>query len=280
MSGAPSPDILELFCPTCAYNLRGLTTDRCPECGQAFDRATLSNSPIPWMHRLRIGRSGAFCRTIWQATFHPPQLAAAMAAPLPIRDALRFWAIAVAGLYVITAWPLIWLSIDFGNIPDWGLDFQLPIVAGTELRPLLFLYWLALPCAVSLIQCLTMARAAGNAATRQRAAAVGLYLTGALLLILLVTSIIVDGIVSIWIAGGDELARHIPFLLTVPLCVAMLLRLIPTSGVYRHIARTSHLRTLLVALRLLLLWCVGALVCCIGLPWVAGLLRIMFHSIR
>ncbi len=36
-----SPDPLTRFCPVCGYDLRGLPDQRCPECGHAFDPATL-----------------------------------------------------------------------------------------------------------------------------------------------------------------------------------------------------------------------------------------------
>jgi len=31
-----------LYCPTCGYNLTGLTESRCPECGEGFSRAELA----------------------------------------------------------------------------------------------------------------------------------------------------------------------------------------------------------------------------------------------
>ncbi|MBN1341692.1 MAG: hypothetical protein JXQ73_03380 [Phycisphaerae bacterium] len=44
-SPAPADDDVEIHCPNCKYNLTGLTKGRCPECGQAFNRAEL----IEWM---------------------------------------------------------------------------------------------------------------------------------------------------------------------------------------------------------------------------------------
>src|SRR5262245_5819966 len=37
------PQLRELHCPLCDYNLRGLTEPRCPECGYSFDWADLTD---------------------------------------------------------------------------------------------------------------------------------------------------------------------------------------------------------------------------------------------
>src|SRR2546430_12165891 len=78
------------FCPDCGYDLRGLTSGRCPECGLLIDDAALAASPIPWVHRRRIGRVRAFFRTLMLTTFRPKRLAAAAAVPVDYREAQRF----------------------------------------------------------------------------------------------------------------------------------------------------------------------------------------------
>ena len=45
------------FCPDCGYDLRGISSDRCPECGHAVDPTSLAISIIPWTHRRSLGRS-------------------------------------------------------------------------------------------------------------------------------------------------------------------------------------------------------------------------------
>jgi len=88
----PNPaDEGELFCPQCGYDLRGLGSGRCPECGLAIDAPTAgAASRIPWVHGARIGRWRAFWRTAWEATVRPSRLAADVAKPVELRDALAF----------------------------------------------------------------------------------------------------------------------------------------------------------------------------------------------
>jgi len=80
----------ELICPECGYDLRQLSSDRCPECGQPIDRSVLGESIIPWIHRHKIGRYRAFWRTVNLATFHPKYLAREMSRPARFEDAVKF----------------------------------------------------------------------------------------------------------------------------------------------------------------------------------------------
>src|SRR5258705_13028849 len=67
--------VAELLCGSCGYNLRGVPSDRCPECGQQFDPSHLIADLIPWEQRKHIGRVRAFWRTAWMASFRPKQQA-------------------------------------------------------------------------------------------------------------------------------------------------------------------------------------------------------------
>jgi hypothetical protein len=104
MSETTTSSTVDRFCPECGYDLRGLLSDRCPECGLAIDAAS-STSPIPWSHRARIGRLRAFRRTVILATFQPKRLAGAAAVPVDWRDAVLFRRLVVilASLPIVVA---------------------------------------------------------------------------------------------------------------------------------------------------------------------------------
>lgn len=85
----------DLLCPTCGYNLRGLTQARCPECGVEFDRARLSDSQLPWLQRRHRGRIRTYWRTAWRISNRPRTLTAEFCRPVLYADALRFRLIAV-----------------------------------------------------------------------------------------------------------------------------------------------------------------------------------------
>src|SRR5688572_22830692 len=80
----------DVFCPSCGYNLRGTTSDRCAECGLTFDRASLSDSSIPWSHRQRIGRIRAYVRTAWLVFRRPTLVGREAAKPQSWADAVAF----------------------------------------------------------------------------------------------------------------------------------------------------------------------------------------------
>src|SRR5437867_2522049 len=105
--------VAALYCPECGYDLHGIESARCPECGQSIDRATLSESRIPWVHRREIGRVRAYWRTLWLAILRPRRIAMDIAAPAHLRDAEMFrrvtvisgslplWAIAIVIYYFL-----------------------------------------------------------------------------------------------------------------------------------------------------------------------------------
>jgi hypothetical protein len=78
----------DLFCPQCLYNLRGIASERCPECGTVIEHSL--DSRIPWVHRRTIGRWRAYWRTVFLAMFRPQRLAVEICRPVSYRDAVRF----------------------------------------------------------------------------------------------------------------------------------------------------------------------------------------------
>jgi hypothetical protein len=117
----------DLFCPHCAYNLRGVQSVNCPECGRPFDRAALASVRLPWAQRQRIGRVRAYWRTVFYALFRPFALAAEMEAGPLLRDARRFWIITV-----LHAWtPFVILTyVAATNRPKIrGVNWQ-PVLIG------------------------------------------------------------------------------------------------------------------------------------------------------
>src|SRR4051794_24344153 len=96
----PPRDELEWLCPGCGYDLQGIASDRCPECGLVIDRTGPPPARIPWQQRGHLGRATAWWRTVRLATFAPSRLAAEVTRRVSYPDALRFRLLtsAIAGL--------------------------------------------------------------------------------------------------------------------------------------------------------------------------------------
>lgn len=112
----------DLFCPECGYNLRGVTADRCPECGGEFDRATLAVSRIPWVHRKKLGWRRAYWRTVWMAVVRNKQFAEEAVRPVDYEDAQRFrWVTAAHVLIPVVLIDVFVVAVNvIENAPGLG----------------------------------------------------------------------------------------------------------------------------------------------------------------
>lgn len=108
----------ELLCPACGYNLRGLTINRCPECGQDFDPADLIVSRIPWAHRRRNGRLRAYWQTVWLVMLRNRQFCRECYRPVRYTDAQKFRWVTVLHAYL----PLL-----VGTLAFYLLGWDMPL---------------------------------------------------------------------------------------------------------------------------------------------------------
>lgn len=109
-SAPSSPAVFhaDVFCPECGYNLRGLSSNRCPECGDAVDELRHGTSRIPWVHRAELGWFRGYWRTVALVMFQGKRFCAEIARPVDDRAAQSFRratiALAYAPLPLATAW--------------------------------------------------------------------------------------------------------------------------------------------------------------------------------
>jgi len=97
----------DLYCQECAYNLRGLTSERCPECGRSIENLRDTVSRIPWIRRKEIGWCRAYWKTIWLATFCQSRFCDELARPVSYPDSQRFRWVTIAHAYL----PILLVTI-------------------------------------------------------------------------------------------------------------------------------------------------------------------------
>ena len=90
----------DLYCQGCGYNLRGLTGDRCPECGHSLETIRSARTRIPWVYRKEQGWFRAYWRTVWLVMFRQRLFCEEMARPVSYADAQRFRWVTILHVYV------------------------------------------------------------------------------------------------------------------------------------------------------------------------------------
>lgn len=107
LAADPHTPAQDIFCPYCAYNVRGLPANRCPECGREFDPAVLAASALPWPQRRKIGWFRAYWRTVWLVVFHSRRFCGEFSFPVSYPDAQRFRWLTVLHVYLCILVPSI-----------------------------------------------------------------------------------------------------------------------------------------------------------------------------
>jgi len=139
---------LDFHCAHCGYSLRGIRSERCPECGTAIDWAHAGESPLPWHHRQRLGHVNAFSLTAKLAIAKPQILVAHMAQPVDLRSAILFRRAAVLTAFVPIAITLgLAYFVIAGQDHAWAYLSTAPFSLGTQpwlLLVTLFSIWVFL----------------------------------------------------------------------------------------------------------------------------------------
>ncbi len=149
------PDALlvdELYCPGCGYNLRGVASGACPECGEGFDIESLRQSQIPWSARNGLGMFRAYWRTVWLVIRHNRRFCREVARPISYRDARRFQWMTIAHVYaavlLVTAMLYGFYAVDALSDLQWlapSLASMWPVAAAHLLMVLFVLLVTGVP---------------------------------------------------------------------------------------------------------------------------------------
>jgi hypothetical protein len=285
----------ERYCVDCGYNLRGLSADRCPECGQSID--TAAAWAIPWESRRRIGYVRSFWRTLIAATFGVKRLARAVSQPVDANAAMRF-RILVAILMALPPSVLLWIVINvaggvgFLNVwnPNMLVSPRVPAwetailwSAGATLRAVLPAgLFIAILIASGAVGYWTRARDI-SLQQRIRAAAVSGYLFAPL------SMIFIPGAIcgALWQIKQDQWTVDTLSTLTAAMSIGSIsvgvIAIVCLVNSLRFISGATHCgwgRIALAAIGLPICWAM-ALVVGLGIfPMLVGLIWIMIDSLR
>jgi hypothetical protein len=296
-AGPPAADH-DIFCPFCGYNLRGITSAKCPECGQDVDRSQLLVSRIPWEHRRQIGRIRAYLRTAMMALFSPGKLGEEVARPVSYRDAQKFrWVTVGIAWFILTSllvtmdWDgatrdvgeAMWYYfvypsfVDWSN-PPWLADAILPWTYGV-------MAWVVVPSALLFLGLATgiltpfLRRRALSEVQRNRAVAIGRYCCAP-------WPFLAAGLLGLSIVGrnkvhsalGPELGVVSLLLVGLLLLAAALLMWLVPTATLKGATRCTGARLVAWVVLAPAMLALAAIYAFVLMPWVVGFVRLAIAS--
>jgi hypothetical protein len=145
LSLAPLP--VGTLCFDCGYDLRGGTSNRCPECGRDLSPLRTGVSPIPWQNARGLARFGAYWRTVALVCLSPRTIATAIETPVHYAPARWFQFITLA-LTLVTLAGLEYLhrALPWHELNEPFTPTRAVFIAGLALCiPLALLTFTSLP---------------------------------------------------------------------------------------------------------------------------------------
>lgn len=296
------PFALDLYCPNCQYSLRGLSGNRCPECGGEFDLSALSRSRVPWYQRRQVGLVKAWWKTCWMAAFRTRDLAISIHAPAPYAEARKFWlfnAILLSLPWCVLAWMvpvelpgtrsldalrLAGLGGGSSQVPSWlAYNLLIPMQGALCFRPVVAVCTLLSVLLVTggvtyLFQLMPLPRP-----LQDRAASLSLFSCGSVIAGSLIMAALCAVIGMLWLAVAPA---GYSYLITDTVRALSKMAMPFVGGValiwwaslvllYHRMCHATLARTASIAVLLPLLSLAALLLCFVVLPWCIGMLRMM-----
>ena len=267
----------DLYCPQCGYNLRGLTSDKCPECGNDVAIVRGGESLLPWVNREKLGLIKAYWKTVWMVIFRSEQFSLEICRPVSEPHARSFRRVTILHAYLPTfLLTVLWAIADFDSFKA-TTDF-----AG---------YGFIAAIHLGIITCILLTTALPHytlyhrdipLVKRTRATVIALYACAPLAWTFLVAIFAAIG-VALTALRGDEFGPTLDaaacFIAAVGLFVAILVALLmDLHRAVRRMFRESG-PVWWITFKLSVLWFFAGLVALIGIPLAYLFLAVVFHSL-
>lgn len=291
---------IELRCPGCGYDLHGISSPRCPECGISLDWAKLAESRIPWDHRRNLGRAQAFFKTVWRVVFHPGATGQDVVRPVNYHDAQKFrWVVVISACIPLWAWvlagqivwgysppgvPLVQPNLARMDPLDVPLDLLICFYGGATIWPVPWLAVLLLVAGVSGAGSYLFHPRGIPVVRQDRAIALSLYSSAPLVMILVPS--ILFGVLMILhrlklIDDSRQLSAGMGtllFLAWISLALVPILLWYDTLRILRVATTCSWPRVLAGAVALPLVWLLLAGLTLALVPAIFGFIRMVVYS--